>query len=266
LTRAHSSVNMFVHMGHVRNRTLPLPEEPTEHSADAALTEVRSRAQTLIGLARDEDWAGVAGVSGEAIRAARSLKRRWEALDRRSPYRRYVLPTALALLTDAAEAVSRHGVAAEGPLHELRADLNLMIARDAAADLIAEARGNRNLRELARETGLGLGYLSDLQTGKVGPPSERAAAALDRAMGTSLAELVAEARATARELRAQARVANRAITVTPSARRSDADRLSELTMALASDRALQDLLERLIGMPARARAGLLSFLVSTDDE
>jgi transcriptional regulator with XRE-family HTH domain len=263
LTLDPSGGKMFAMEKSVRQRTISFPANEAEEAVYAVLRTIR----TSTGAARDLIAQGeaeateLAEVAEEIGGGVASLLQRWRLLDRGSPYRSASLDEAANLVEDViarAEAAGGNTGIALSLESELAA-LVLAQARASAAEQIATGRGSRSLRSLAAGTGLALGYLSDLEAGRRGPPSDDVCRKLEVDLDIELLPAVAEARQRAEELKRrhrQRRARARRMPLAKGKLPREDTRLAAVAVAVADDPRLLELLDAVRQLPPSARRGV----------
>ncbi len=118
----------------------------------------------------------------------------------------------------------------------------------------------RELRKLSEQTGVSIGYLSDLARGKAGPPAAKTAKRIDEVAGTKLDELASRSREIIDAIRREARAREAEVLRFASRARETGDRLTRVSMALTGDPDLLDLTERISRLPKPARDALGALL------
>jgi transcriptional regulator with XRE-family HTH domain len=136
-------------------------------------------------LAGDASSSELAELVEEIGTAAGSLIDRWPRLERNSPYRLASLDEAIILVSELIE-LGRTSGDRSSPALLLEGNLSVLVAAQARALLserLSTARGSRSIRSVSKGLHLALGYLSDLESGRTGPPSaavlEKLATGLD---------------------------------------------------------------------------------------
>lgn len=254
---------MFFTMQSVRQRTPLYPTNSAEEAVEAVLRTIRNStraARDLIGGERPEP--GELAEAGEEISGAvASLMQRWRSLDRASPYRAASIDEARVLVEELLEMADGASETIGAALL-LEADLSVLVlaqARADAGDRIRTGRGLRSLRRLASDTGIALGYLSDLEGGRQGPPSDEVLRRLEQVLGVDLS-VVTKARDRAVQLKQrhqerQARGRRRAAPAQGLLPREEA-RLRTIASAVADDPNLFALMEGVRQLPPGARRGV----------
>ncbi|MDQ6615684.1 MAG: helix-turn-helix domain-containing protein [Actinomycetota bacterium] len=253
---------MFVVILNVLQRTQYFPTDAYEEAVEAVLRTLR----TAVRLAKDLVLVGqtpiteLAEVAEEIGVATSALIDRWQRLERRSPYRSASLDEAVMLVTGLMDAADAVGSRANGAL-SLEGNLSALVAargRSLLSDRLFAARGAKSLRSLAKEVQLALGYLSDMEAGRAGPPSVEMCHRLEEALGIDLSDVRA-AKASADDLKREhrrrtARVRRRSV-AGGTLPREDA-RLRAIAVAAVDDPGLLDLIEAIGALPPSVRRGL----------
>ncbi len=256
-----------------RFRTLPFPANIEEEAVEAVLASLSEAAGTLAEeLGRDVPELPLVGTLSEDLaRSTRSLIPRWRRLPRSSPYREHAIPQALDLLQRVFEAAEAAGPAARdaAAIEDEVGELVLVAARLQVGKALRTARQGMSLRAAAARTSLAVGYLSELEGGKTGLPSDEACQRLDAALATKVAPMVKDVRQRVADLKGRSRT-RRAKHARDRRRgpvlgpRDDA-RLQAVVTALADDRALLELTEALITLPRTARRGVQQLIQGVND-
>src|SRR5262249_5003358 len=132
----------------------------------------------------------------DIAKCCNSLLERWRHLEEYSPYRDGALHTAIETLEAILEAAQRAGstvetaIALEGEL----ADLVVIAAKWQIGATLRKARGTESQRGIARRVVMSAGYLSELEAGQAGLPSESVCKKLDGALNTDVQTMVSRAR------------------------------------------------------------------------
>jgi transcriptional regulator with XRE-family HTH domain len=252
---------------------LPFPASIEEEAVEAILASLSDAAGALLEeLGRDVPELPVVGsLSEDLARSTRSLIPRWRRLPRASPYREHAIPQALGHLQrifEAAEAAGpdvRDAAAVEDEVGELV----LVAARLRVGEALRMARQGMSLRTAAARTGLAVGYLSELEGGQTGLPSDEVGRRLDAVLGTKVEPMVRDVRQRVAELKGRSRTrrakhARDRRRGGPLGPRDDA-RLQSVVTALADDRALLELTEALIALPHAARRGIQQLIQGFND-
>jgi transcriptional regulator with XRE-family HTH domain len=257
----------------VRLRTSPFPANIQEEAVEAALASLSETAAALL----DElgpntpDLPVLGNLSEDLGRSARSLVSRWRRLPRISPYREHAILQALDVLRSVTEAADAAGAAVQDAVatEDEVGEFLLLAARLRVAKALRTARKGTSLRAAAARIGLAVGYLSELEGGQAGLPSDEVCRKLDGALGTKVEPVVKDARLRAAELKTRSRMrrARRGSDRrhgAPLGPRDDA-RLQAVVTALAADRSLLELTETLVTLPRAARRGVQQLLEGFND-
>jgi transcriptional regulator with XRE-family HTH domain len=246
----------------VRRRTRPHPTNALEEAVDVSLGAVIDAGRAL----REEinqappDVGSIARNAEEVGRAARSLTIRSRRLERGSPYESAVdegleLVEGLIVAAEGAGPAVADAIAFEAELVEL---LAAVVRRRIGGELKkARTRNQLSIRSLSRTTGLGLGYVSEIEGGRSGPPSVEVCTKLDAVLGTKLAKMVGETQARVENLKEAARERrkreSRGTRRVPDLAPRESARVQAAVIALANDDQLLRLVEHLIAVPLEAR-------------
>jgi transcriptional regulator with XRE-family HTH domain len=262
-----------VNLRSARLRTLPFPANIEEEAVEAVLASLSEAADALLEeLGRDvPEFPLIGNLSEDLGRSTRSLIPRWRRLPRASPYREHAIPQALGLLQRVFEAAEAAGPAARdaAAIEDEVGELALVVARLQVGKALRTAREGMSLRAAAAHTGLAVGYLSELEGGQTGLPSDEVCRRLDAALGTKVVPMVKDARQRAAELKDRSRTrrakgARDRRRGGPLGPRDDA-RLQAVVTALADDRTLLELTEALIALPHTARRGVQQLMQGFKD-
>src|SRR6266536_1048177 len=192
-----------------RLRTSPYPANIHEEAVEAALASLSETAAALL----DElgpntpDLPVLGNLSEDLGRSARSLVSRWRRLPRISPYREHAILQALDVLRSVSEAADGAGAAVQDAVatEDEVGELILLAARLRVGKALRTARKGTTLRAAAARTGLAVSYLSELEGGQAGLPSDEACQKLDAALGTKVEPVVKDARQRVAELKSRSR-------------------------------------------------------------
>lgn len=253
---------MFVMNSTVRERTITYPTNASEEAVEVVLQTLRTavREATDLVLSDEPPLAELAELAEDIGSAATAIVDRWQLLERQSPYRLAGLEEAVSavegLIGIAEETTGRAAAALS-----LERDLAALVAahgRALLSDRLPAGRGSRSIRALAKEVDIALGYLSDLEAGRVGPPSADVCEKLQRATSIELSDVHA-ARDRADELkrayRRRTARTRRTSAVGGTLPREDA-RLRALATAAIDDPQLLDLVDAIRQLPPGVRRGL----------
>jgi hypothetical protein len=247
------------------------PTNEADFAVDAILGTIRRsveafRADTAAG----ERGAGVLGAHVDDLRRGlRQLAIRWKRLDRDSPYRQEGIQEALALVRSLVEAAANAGpgVASILSLDDELADLLTIETQLRVAAAILGALEERDLsaRKAAKLIGRSYSYVSELQGARRTLPSEETCQAIDEHLGTSLVDLVSEARERVDAHRQAAADRRRRRGGRGSALVSADPRIQAIADQLAVDDSLLQAIEDIVALPenVRRRLGALASELQT---
>jgi transcriptional regulator with XRE-family HTH domain len=256
-----------------RLRTLPFPANIEEEAVEAVLTSLSEAAEALLEEFESDvpELAVIGGLSEDLGRSSRSLIPRWRRLPRASPYREQAIRQALDLLQRVSKAAEAAGPAARdaAAIEDEVGELVLAAARLQVGKALRAARQGMSLRAAAARTGLAVSYLSELEGGQTGLPSEEVCRRLDTILGTKVVPVVEEARQRVAVLKDRSRT-RRAKGARDRRRDSlfgprDDARLQAVVTALADDRVLLELTEALVALPHPARRGVQQLIQGIRD-
>jgi transcriptional regulator with XRE-family HTH domain len=248
----------------VPQRTLPFPASTWEVAVDAVLRALRDAAAAAgEELGASEPDLSLLGTHAEEIgRSAASLLERWRHLDETSPYRDGALEIAVTVVDGVMQTAQAAGPAMESAiaLEEELANLVLAAAKWQVGITLRRARGKESLRAMARRAVLSVGYLSELETGQAGLPSEQVCLKLDGALKTDVDSMARTARNQETQLRQRAASRRaRQVALPPSlitlGPRANA-RMQTVIGALVRDPHLMELTEGLMRLGSPARRGI----------
>jgi transcriptional regulator with XRE-family HTH domain len=217
------------------------PTNEAETAVEASLASLRE----AVG-----DESPLTAVAGTAT----AVLARWRRLERDSPYRSAALEESNALL----ESYCAGDPARARQLLPEREKVASTTARQALAAQLREARLALGLsvRQAGERASVAPSYLSELEGARTGLPSPDVAQRLDRALGLTVTELVADARGAAERLRAERLQAagDRAV-------RPETDpRVVEAAATLRNDPSLLDLLEYARQLDAAERRAVVALM------
>lgn len=243
-------------------RTILYPSNAEEEAVQAGLDSLRAALRSL----RQEidhpepELMIIAQLADELGRAARSVVSRSKRLGADSPYWPAAIEEAREALEGARGLGKRIGGVVEDAIafEEDLADVLLAAEKLKIGRAVHAARAKRNwsLRALCERAGLAIGYLSDLERGRTGVPSEAAAKALDEVLGTGVAAQRAKLLPELSSLRHKGRE-RRLRQPEPGLRDPRLSvRLAAISDALARDEGLRVTIERLLEMSDSVRSGI----------
>lgn len=260
---------MFAMKSGVRQRTRLFPANEGEEAVEAVLRSLRADAQGAKDLAlADSPRRGELAELAERIRsAAGSLVDRWPRLERMSPYRLASLDEGISLISELADLGDTPGRRA-GPLtfDDSLAALFSLKARALLSDRLRTARGSRSIRSTAGDLNVALGYLSDLESGRKGPPSQAVLGKLADGLAIDLSDVaaaIAQAEALKDAYRQRTARARRAY-ASPGAYPLEDSRLRSLAASAAEDPELMELIDAIQRLPVGLRRALRNLLAELE--
>jgi len=252
---------MFVMKSSVRQRTMIYPANEGEEAVEAVLRTLRTdtRAAKDLLQAEGQHREELAELAEQIRTAVGSLVDRWPRLERQSPYRLAALDEAIGMineLADLGEASGRR--AAPVDFEDSLGALLSVKARALLSERLRAARGSRSVRSTARDLHVALGYLSDLESGRAGPPSASVLEKLADGLAIDLSDVAAAiARAEAFKDAHRRRVAQaRRVHAATGARTQEDIRLGAFSGSAEEDLELLDLIEAIRRLPAELQRAL----------
>jgi transcriptional regulator with XRE-family HTH domain len=184
-----------------------------------------------------------------------------------SPYRLASPDEAISLISELADLGDTPGERAGSlTFDDSLAALFSLKARALLSDRLRTARGSRSIRSTAGDLNVALGYLSDLESGRKGPPSQAVLGKLADGLAIDLSD-VAAAIVQAEELKdahRQRTARTRRAYASPGAHPLEDSRLRSLAASAAEDPELMELINAIRRLPVGLRRALRNLLAELE--